>query len=117
MPPETTRVRRSDDPVTALLARLTLAGMSPAMTVEGCTTAAVFAADLLVPALCFWQAVVVDNVGAHRPERMYQLITAAGCGSNGIRNDGERCGPARKGAMVVKMLVKNRRRDLPPPEA
>jgi hypothetical protein len=37
-----------------------------------------------------WQVVLVDNVGAHRPKRMYELITAAGCGSHGMRNDRER---------------------------
>jgi transposase len=68
--------------VTTLLAGLSLTGMSPAMTVEGGTTAAVFAACLervLTPALRPGQLVVVDNVGAHKPERMAELVHAAGC--------------------------------------
>jgi transposase len=75
-------VPRNRGPVTTLLAGLSLAGMSPAMTVEGGTTAAVFAAYLervLVPALRPGQLVVVDNVGAHKPERMHELVHAVGC--------------------------------------
>ena len=75
-------VPRNRGPVTTLLAGLSLTGMSPAMTVEGGTTAAVFATyleRLLVPSLRPGQVVVVDNVGAHKPERMRQLVEAAGC--------------------------------------
>ena len=74
-------VPRNRGPVTTLIAGLSLAGMSPAMTVEGDTTAAVFAAYLeqvLLPALRPGQAVVVDNVGAHKPDRMRALVEAAG---------------------------------------
>ncbi len=75
-------VPRHRGPVTTLLAGLSLAGMSPAMTVEGGTTAAVFATYLervLIPGLRPGQLVVVDNVGAHKPERMAELVAAAGC--------------------------------------
>ncbi|MGR6962870.1 IS630 family transposase [Geodermatophilus sp. URMC 61] len=75
-------VPRNRGPVTTLLAGLSLAGMTPAMTVEGGTTAAVFATFLervLLPALRPGQVVVVDNVGAHKPDRMHQLVEAAGC--------------------------------------
>ena len=37
------------------------------------------AAQAGVPALRPGQVVVVDNVGAHKPERMAQLVGAAGC--------------------------------------
>ena len=75
-------VPRNRGPVTTLLAGLSLTGMSPAMTVEGGTTAAVFATFLervLIPALRPGQLVVVDNVGAHKPEQMHRLVEAAGC--------------------------------------
>jgi transposase len=68
--------------VTTLLAGVSLAGMSPAMTVEGGTDTAVFAtylAHFLLPALTPGTVVVVDNVGAHQPERIRQLVAAAGC--------------------------------------
>jgi len=51
------------------------------MTVQGGTTAAVFAAYLeqvLLPWLRPGQVVVVDNVGAHKPDRMRALVEAAG---------------------------------------
>ncbi|HVI38376.1 MAG TPA: IS630 family transposase [Gaiellales bacterium] len=75
-------VPRNRGPVTTLLAGVSLAGMSPAMTVEGGTTAAVFATYLqrvLIPALHPGQLVVVDNLGAHKPDRMAELVHAAGC--------------------------------------
>jgi transposase len=76
------RVPRNRGPVTTLPAGLGLAGMVPAMTVEGGTDTAVFAAYLqrfLLPALRPGQIVVVDNVGAHKPDRIRALIEAAGC--------------------------------------
>ena len=66
----------------ALLAGVSLAGMSPAMTVEGGTDTAVFATYLervLLPGLHPGQVVVVDNVGAHQPDRIRALVAAAGC--------------------------------------
>jgi transposase len=75
-------VPRNRGPVTTLLAGLSLAGMSPAMTVEGGTDTAVFAGYLehvLLPALSPGQVVVVDNVGAHKPDRIRALVAAAGC--------------------------------------
>jgi hypothetical protein len=74
-------VPRNPGPVTTLIAGSSLAGMSPAMTVQGGTTAAVFAAYLeqvLLPALRPGQ-VMVDDVGAHEPDRMRALVEAAGC--------------------------------------
>jgi transposase len=75
-------VPRNRGPVTTLLAGLSLSGMTAAMTVEGGTDTAVFATYLehfLVPSLTPGQIVVVDNVGAHKPDRMRVLVEAAGC--------------------------------------
>jgi transposase len=75
-------VPRNRGPVTTLLAGVSLAGMSPAMTVEGGTDTAVFATYLehfLLPSLRPGQIVVLDNVGAHQPDRIRELVTAAGC--------------------------------------
>jgi transposase len=84
--PRGTRARgavpRNRGPVTTLITGLSLGGMSPAMTVEGGTTAAVFAAYLekvLLPALSAGTVIVVDNVGAHQPERIRALVAAVGC--------------------------------------
>ena len=75
-------VPRNRGPVTTLLAGLSLTGMTPAMTVEGGTDTAVFATFLvrvLAPTLRPGQVVVVDNVGAHKPDRIRALVEAAGC--------------------------------------
>ena len=52
------------------------------MTVQGGTDTAVFATYLeriLLPALQPGMVIVVDNVGAHQPERIRELVHAAGC--------------------------------------
>src|SRR4051795_792699 len=75
-------VPRNRGPVTTLIAGVGLAGMRPAMTVEGGTDTAVFATYLdrvLLPALSPGTVLVVDNVGAHKPDRIGELVTAAGC--------------------------------------
>jgi hypothetical protein len=57
-------------------------GMGPSMAVEGATTSRVFETyvkRLLAPALRPGQVVVMDNLGAHRPKRVRELIEARGC--------------------------------------
>jgi hypothetical protein len=52
------------------------------MVVEGATTARVFEAyirKVLAPSLKEGQIVVMDNLGAHRPKRVRELIEARGC--------------------------------------
>src|SRR5207237_49455 len=75
-------VPRNRGAVTTLLAGVSLTGMSPAMTVEGGTDTAVFATYLehfLLLSLSPGTVIVVDNVGAHQPDRIRELVTAAGC--------------------------------------
>jgi transposase len=67
---------------TTLLTSRHQEGMGPSMAVEGATTTRVFEAyveRLLVPALRPGQVVVMDNLGAHRPKRVRELIEARGC--------------------------------------
>ena len=74
------RVPRNRGTVTTLLASLSPAGMGPAVTVEGATTAAVFLAYLervLVPSLQPGQVVVLDNLAAHRARRVAEVVNAA----------------------------------------
>ena len=66
---------------TTLLSSMTLSGMGPSLVVEGATTARVFEAyveKVLVPSLRAGQIVVVDNLGAHRPKRIRELIEQQG---------------------------------------
>ena len=61
---------------------MTLSGMGPSLAVEGASTALVFEADVelvLAPSLRPGQVVVMDNLGAHRPKRVRELIEGRGC--------------------------------------
>ncbi len=56
--------------------------MGPCAAVEGATTARVFeayVAQVLAPALRPGQVVVVDNLSAHKGERVRELVEARGC--------------------------------------
>jgi transposase len=56
--------------------------MGPSLAVEGATTSKVFETyvrRLLAPALKPGQVVVMDNLGAHRPKRIRELIEERGC--------------------------------------
>ncbi len=68
---------------TTLVASLRSGGMGPSMAVEGATTKEVletYVEHFLAPELEPGQEVVVmDNLGAHRPERVRQQIEGRGC--------------------------------------
>jgi transposase len=75
-------VPRSRDKNTTLLSSMTASGMGPSLAVEGATTARVFETyveKVLVPSLRTGQIVVMDNLGAHRPKRIGELIEQQGC--------------------------------------
>ena len=61
---------------------MTTEGMGPCLAVEGSTTAEVFEAYLehsLAPELKEGQVVVMDNLPAHKPDRVRELIEDRGC--------------------------------------
>jgi transposase len=65
-----------------LLASMSLRGMGPCLAVEGSTTSEVFEAYLkhvLAPSLRARQVVVMDNLTAHKDERVRELIEGRGC--------------------------------------
>jgi transposase len=67
---------------TTVLSSMTLEGMGPSLTVEGATTSVVFEAyveQVLAPTLCRDQVVVMDNLSAHKAERIRELIEGRGC--------------------------------------
>ena len=67
---------------TTMLSSMSLEGMGPSLAVEGATTALVFEAyveQVLAPSLHKGQIVVMDNLGAHRPKRVRELIEERGC--------------------------------------
>jgi transposase len=64
-----------------LIASMSLHGMGESMCVEGATDAAafeVYVEHFLAPSLTEGQVVVMDNLGAHRPRRIRELIEARG---------------------------------------
>jgi transposase len=64
-----------------LIASMSLSGMGESMCVEGATNAATFEVYIehfLAPSLTEGQVVVMDNLGAHRPKRIRELIEARG---------------------------------------
>jgi transposase len=67
---------------TTLLTSMTLEGMGPSLAVEGATDRDVFEAyveRLLAPTLRRGQVVVMDNLTAHKGERVKELIEERGC--------------------------------------
>jgi transposase len=76
------RVPRNRGKNTTLLASMTHEGMGPCLAVEGATTKAVFETyveGVLAPSLSPGQVVVLDNLGAHRGEKVRRLVEARGC--------------------------------------
>jgi transposase len=64
-----------------LIASMSLSGMGEAMCLEGATDARAFEAyveHFLAPSLHEGQVVVMDNLGAHRPQKIRELIEARG---------------------------------------
>jgi transposase len=61
---------------------MSLEGMGPCLAVEGATTKLLFEAyveRVLAPSLRPGRVMVMDNLGAHRGDRMRELIEARGC--------------------------------------
>jgi transposase len=67
---------------TTVLASMSLEGMGSSLAVEGATTSAVFETyveRVLAPTLRQSQVVVMDNLSAHKGERIRELIEQRGC--------------------------------------
>lgn len=74
-------VPRNRGTVTTMIGALGLEGVRAMMTVEGATDGEVFEAfvqQLLVPKLNPGDIVILDNVGAHKPQSALDRIRAAG---------------------------------------
>ena len=64
-----------------LIASMSLHGIGESMCIEGATDAAafeVYVEHFLAPSLSEGQVVVMDNLGAHQPKRIRELIEARG---------------------------------------
>ena len=75
-------VPRNREKNTTLLASMSVEGMGPTVAVEGTTDREVFEAyleEVLVPSLRRDQIVVMDNLSAHKSERVRELVESTGC--------------------------------------
>ena len=75
------KVPRNRGKTTTLIASMSLFGMGEAVCIRGATDAAVFEAYVerfLAPTLSEGQVVVLDNLGAHRPKRIREIIERRG---------------------------------------
>jgi transposase len=75
-------VPRNRGPNTTLLSSMTLEGMGTSLAVEGATNREVFEAyvqRVLAPTLRPGQVVVMDNLSAHKGDRVKELIEERGC--------------------------------------
>jgi transposase len=67
---------------TTVLSSMSVEGMGPSLAVEGATDANVFEAyveRVLAPTLREGQVVIMDNLSAHKGERVRELIEGRGC--------------------------------------
>jgi transposase len=67
---------------TTLLSSMSMEGMGPSLAVEGATNSEVFETyveRVLAPTLRKGQVVVMDNLSAHKGERVRELIEGLGC--------------------------------------
>ncbi len=67
---------------TTLLASMTIEGMSPSLAVEGAANGEVFETyveQVLMPTLRKGQVMAMDNLSAHKGERVRELIEGRGC--------------------------------------
>ncbi len=67
---------------TTMLASMSVEGMGPSLAVEGATNANVFETyveRVLAPTLRRGQVVIMDNLSAHKGERVRKLIEGQGC--------------------------------------
>jgi transposase len=75
-------VPRNRGPNTTLLSSMSIEGMGPCLAVEGSTNAVVFESyieKILTPTLEPGQIVVMDNLSAHKGQRVKELVEKQGC--------------------------------------
>src|SRR5829696_6091133 len=94
---------------TTLLTSIHVEGMGPSMAVEGATTARVFETfveRVLAPTLSPGRVVVMDNLGAHRPKKIRDLIEERGCELWYLPSYSPDLNPIEEALSKVKHLLK-----------
>jgi transposase len=105
------KVPRNRGKNTTLIASITLqGGMGESMTLEGSTDAAAFEAydveHFLAPSLCEGQVVVLDGLGAHRTEKVRELIQARGADLVFVPSYSPDLNPIEEAFSKIKQLVR-----------
>jgi transposase len=104
------KVPRNRGKNTTLITAITLEGaMGESMTVEGATDAEAFEAyveHFLAPALSNGQVVVLDGLGAHRPQRIRELIEARGADLLFLPSYSPDLNPIEEAFSKIKALVR-----------
>jgi transposase len=104
------KVPRNRGKNTTLIAAITLEGaMGESMIVEGATDALAFKAyveHFLAPSLCEGQVVVLDGLGAHRTQRVTELIKARGAQLLFLPSYSPDLNPIEEAFSKIKALVR-----------
>jgi transposase len=104
------KVPRNRGKNTTLIAAITLEGaMGESMTVEGATDALAFEAyveHFLAPSLCTGQVVVLDGLGAHRTEKVRELVEARGADLVFMPSYSPDLNPIEEAFSKIKQLVR-----------
>jgi transposase len=95
---------------TTVLSSMSLRGMGSSLTVEGATTSVVFEAydveQLLAPTLRKGEVVVMDNLSAHKGERVRELIEERGCELMYLPSYSPDLNPIEEAFSKIKRLVR-----------
>ncbi len=104
------RVPRNRGKNTTLIATITLeGGMGESMTVEGATDSEAFEAyveHFLAPSLCEGQVVVLDGLGAHRTDKVRDLIESTGADLVFLPSYSPDLNPIEEAFSKIKQLVR-----------
>jgi transposase len=104
------KVPRNRGKNTTLIAAITLeGGMGESMSVEGATDSEAFEAyveHFLAPSLCEGQVVVLDGLGAHRTEKVKELIEARGADLVFLPSYSPDLNPIEEAFSKIKALVR-----------
>jgi transposase len=94
---------------TTVLASMSVEGMGPSLAVEGGTTARVFETYLervLAPTLREGQVVVMDNLSAHKGERVREHIEGRGCELSYLPSYSPDFNPIEEAFSKIKNLIR-----------
>jgi transposase len=102
-------VPRNRGPNTTLLSSMTCEGMGASLTVEGATDQVVFEAyveRVLAPTLRCGQVVVMDNLSAHKGERIKEMTEQRGCQLLYLPSYSPDLNPIEEAFSKIKRLVR-----------